>query len=561
MSEQGQAINVTQREQALRMRVFERMTATLSVLGLLLLLAWIPSAISRQVFVQIIFFVVMYGLVVLAWRLKKFSFTVRVLVVLSLLLLAGAYVLFQNGLVGAGRIWLMMVPLVAALLLGRTGFTLMTVVSALIYVLAAFLITQGQLTLLQAENPIDVGSWAVEALVPLGSLLLIGVMILDYRLTILRTSAEAQMHADEARAAQAIAREEAARAQRQADRMDRAATLARTITRMQDPEELIWRLVQELTEVFELYHANIFLVKAQGELLSLRAAAGERGMELVQAGWELQIGDNELPAQVAQSGREDAMVLAMHPRLPEARAEAAFPLLFRGENLGVLDLYTLAPSFTPEDLRVLRIVADQVAATLNTLQLLRQTEARAQELRNLYAQYSAESWATLLEDEQAPPQHAVGTTPPPQVQLLAREVMATGNARVEKSEVGHLLVVPLVSREIALGYLAFVRETARGGWDAETLTLVDAAAERLAVALDMVRLILTSRRRAFYEEQLGRFGDLIWASPRVEAIMERSVRELGRMLGASDVALYITPPAEEGEGTPGTGPLPATVVE
>jgi len=69
------------------------------------------------------------------------------------------------------------------------------------------------------------------------------------------------------------------------------------------------------------------------------------------------------------------------------------------------------------------------------------------------------------------------------------------------------------------------------------------------VTLDNTRLLIEARRQALYDEQLGRLDDLIWQTPNPEAIMERSVRELGRFLGAHEVQLYLTPSAEQGEST------------
>jgi GAF domain-containing protein len=80
-----------------------------------------------------------------------------------------------------------------------------------------------------------------------------------------------------------------------------------------------------------------------------------------------------------------------------------------------------------------------------------------------------------------------------------------------------------------------------GDWDAETRVFIEAAAERLALALDNTRLLVQTRRQAFYQEQLGRLDDVVWRNPSTAAIMEGSVQELGRVLDASEVQVYLTP--------------------
>jgi GAF domain-containing protein len=99
-----------------------------------------------------------------------------------------------------------------------------------------------------------------------------------------------------------------------------------------------------------------------------------------------------------------------------------------------------------------------------------------------------------------------------------------------------------------LGYLAFTRATEKGNWNADARSTIMMAAERLAVALDNTRLLVEARRQALYDEQLSQLGDLIWQTPSPEVIMEQSVRELGRFLGASEAQLYLTPEGVEQHG-------------
>ena len=372
---------------------------------------------------------------------------------------------------------------------------------------------------------------------------------------------ELQTSAELAQRVQQQALEDAQRAHRQADRLDRVALLSRTLSRIRDRDALLRRLVEELVTTFGLYQANLFLVDSRGERLDLVAAAGVHGQDLVAAGWTLPVGGESLPGRVAQIGAAETAIPAGDERFPLRRAEVALPMLFGGELLGVLDIYGSRKPFAEEDVRIFRVLSDQVAATLNILRLLDETAARAQELRTLYAQMAGASWRALLEVEGVARQVEVGSVPQAALQSLAAEALVDGKPRVaELAEApgGWLLVVPLLWRETALGYVAFTRAAQRGEaavpWDAETLLLATMAAERLAAAFDTVRLLRDSRRKALYQEQLARVGDLIWSSLDVETIMRHGVREMGSLLDAGDVTLVLAPP--EVVQLPGTGPLP-----
>ena len=552
---------LTEREVQFRNWLLERFLQFSVVAGVLLLLIWIPAAIGRGFLWQIPIFLGLYGFSLALAFIKTWSARVRIGGFLSILLFSGIYVLAQNGLVGAGRFWLLLVPLLATLLVRQRGLLVWSIITLGSYIVVALSYTQGWLTPLQAQNPLDPGSWAMEAFVPVAVVVVLGLTISEYRRFLSHSMVELQTSAELAQRVQQQALEDAQRAHRQADRLDRVALLSRTLSRIRDRDALLRRLVEELVTTFGLYQANLFLVDSRGEPLDLVAAAGVHGQDLVAAGWTLPVGGESLPGRVAQIGAAETAIPAGDERFPLRRAEVALPMLFGGELLGVLDIYGSRKPFAEEDVRIFRVLSDQVAATLNILRLLDETAARAQELRTLYAQMAGASWRALLEVEGVARQVEVGSVPQAALQSLAAEALVDGKPRVaELAEApgGWLLVVPLLWRETALGYVAFTRAAQRGEaavpWDAETLLLATMAAERLAAAFDTVRLLRDSRRKALYQEQLARVGDLIWSSLDVETIMRHGVREMGSLLDAGDVTLVLAPP--EVVQLPGTGPLP-----
>ena len=172
---------LTEREVQFRNWLLERFLQFSVVAGVLLLLIWIPAAIGRGFLWQIPIFLGLYGFSLALAFIKTWSARVRIGGFLSILLFSGIYVLAQNGLVGAGRFWLLLVPLLATLLVRQRGLLVWSIITLGSYIVVALSYTQGWLTPLQAQNPLDPGSWAMEAFVPVAVVVVLGLTISEYR--------------------------------------------------------------------------------------------------------------------------------------------------------------------------------------------------------------------------------------------------------------------------------------------------------------------------------------------------------------------------------------------
>lgn len=460
--------------------------------------------------------------------------------------------LLRAGVQGVGKLFLALFVFVSTIFLGRAAGMLSLGLTMATLGVLGWLFTAGHLTVAPAiaQSNTSVFAWVSYSI----NLFIVALFLMasqNYLLprlvsALVRSRQLADEVVSERQQAEAVARE----ASWQADQVRAAAALGRKLVGLRDRETLMQSLVNEMAQTFDLYQASLFLLDARSRRLRLSAASGERGMAWVAAGWEISVGGSSLPGQVAQSGKEQMMRLVAGeiPRLPESQFEASLPLMMRGELLGVLDLHRAAKPFTTEETEVFRIVADYAASALDNLRVLAETDAQLQEMRALYTQYTAASWAALMETEHVDTYAvAEGEYVEALARALAEEAMAKRAPQSMPLEDGehYLLVVPLIAREYPLGYVALVRsiEGHEGleGERSDLLAVIEMAANRLALALDNTRLLMETRRRAMYEQQLGRIGDVVWASPTPEMIMERSVQELGRLLGASSVTLHLAP--------------------
>ena len=175
-----------------------------------------------------------------------------------------------------------------------------------------------------------------------------------------------------------------------------AARVARNVTSILDPDELLQQTVDIICDEFSFYYAGVFLVDSTGQWAVLRAGRGEPGRKMIAEGHKLAVGGNSMigsaiqqrQARIALDVGEEA-VFFKNPHLPHTRSEMALPLVVHDEAIGALTVQsTEEAAFSEEDIAALQAMADQLAVAIHNArlhrrnqELLRQAERRARLLR------------------------------------------------------------------------------------------------------------------------------------------------------------------------------------
>lgn len=184
--------------------------------------------------------------------------------------------------------------------------------------------------------------------------------------------------------------------QRRARLLEAGATVSQAITSILNLDTLLQTTVQMIGEQFGFHYVGIFLLDESGEWLTMRAASGDAGAQMLTEGHRLKVGSLSLPG-VAVSRRqvmlaqatEDEPSQAIRTWLPLTRAEMALPLSV-GENIiGALAVQSTEENpFDQDAVRALQALADQLATAISNARLYAENE-------KLLAQ--AERRARLLE--------------------------------------------------------------------------------------------------------------------------------------------------------------------
>ncbi len=318
-----------------------------------------------------------------------------------------------------------------------------------------------------------------------------------------------------------------------AEMMERIVSLSRAMYRMRDMGSFMREIPARIGTAFDLCQVEVF--RANQQLDSLRLVGRAQGI----------ISAQEAIFRPLEMTSPEGRAVLLGGEVWEEREGPcpilwAVPLTVRGDVIGVL-VFAFREKPPEEVQRALRMLADEVAYAVDSLEMMERLAERMRQLTHLYGQ-------TLLSGggENETCRFEIGQFPDEQLQRMTEAARRSGEYQVaplEGEEGGELLVFPLIWRGLYLGSIALVADQ----WDASRLSAVEEAARRMAMVLENTYLLLDSRRRALLEEALRTLGDKVWANLSLRSVMETSVRELGRLLGAQEVSLYIEPVAlEEG---------------
>ncbi|PWH12628.1 MAG: hypothetical protein DDG60_11995 [Anaerolineae bacterium] len=195
-------------------------------------------------------------------------------------------------------------------------------------------------------------------------------------------------------------------ARRRALQLETVAEISREVSGSLIVDNLLRQAVNLVRERFNFYHAAVFLVDSAGEYAVIREATGEAGAQMKRAGHKLGVGSKSLVGRATLE--KEALVVNdvskdqnyyPNPLLPETKAEACLPLRVGDRILGVLDVQsTKVYAFTSENVKILQILADQLAVAVVNSELFAEAQERLSQHRLLHHVTTAAASSTTIEE-------------------------------------------------------------------------------------------------------------------------------------------------------------------
>ncbi|MBN1119714.1 MAG: GAF domain-containing protein [Anaerolineae bacterium] len=194
--------------------------------------------------------------------------------------------------------------------------------------------------------------------------------------------------------------------QNRARRLQATNEISQAASSILNPEILLQLVVERVSDAFNYYHSQIFLIDEDRDWASLRASTGDVGKQLLEQGHKIRVGSRSVIGQVTSTGEtvitrdaEDDPVHRRNELLPDTRSEMALPLKTGDRVIGALDVQSvLSDAFDTEAQAILQSLADQIAVTLENAQLFQEIQDRVAELTTVNLVSQTVSRAQTLDE-------------------------------------------------------------------------------------------------------------------------------------------------------------------
>ena len=306
----------------------------------------------------------------------------------------------------------------------------------------------------------------------------------------------------------------------------------------QQPKELLNRIVRTISDKFNFYHIGIFLFDENREYAVLRAANSQGGQHMLERRHQLKIGGAGVVGYVSQSGSprisldtgSDA-VFFNNPDLPKTRSEMALPLKYGSKTIGVLDIQSTLPSaFNNEDVNLLSALANQIAIVINTVLPTERAEySRISKKATGIEQLEKQSGYSYLPDGTISTARTLNSATLDQALASGETVILARPSKENPST----LAVPVKFREQIIGFIHVEASEVNRKWTEDEISIIQSISDRASLAIENARLFEETERRAEHEQLIAQVTSRIGASNNMDSILQTTIQELGRALGAS----------------------------
>lgn len=518
-----------------RERILFNILLVMSALGLVLLGNNALLSFQEERWLSLGIYISIYIWTIGAAFFRRLPYSIRTGSLLSIIYILGTVSLFQDGLVGNGRVYLITFSVITGILLGiRPGVLAIFLGSASLAVY--------DLRVYTAPLPAEAGEalaslFLVQSFLAFTIVSIVITVSMTTLLNVLHKSLEKEKHL-----AEDLHRERGQltlRVEERTEDLERrlvqirtAAEITRTISSMLDPQILLQRVVNLLQERFDLYYVGVFILDEKKEFAVLRAATGTAGIQMLADGHRLGVGSASMigwttqhkqPRVALDVGRE--AVHFNNPLLPLTRSELALPLTVGDRSLGALTIQSsIAEAFDQDDIIVLQGIADSLATALENSELFKQTQDNLEQIRNLHRQYLVKAWS--------------------EVDLPESSLSYTyQNLQIPALEAPACLTIPIVLRDQVIGQVEIEGDKAE--LTAEEKIYVDAITTEAAVALENVRLLRETQQRAEKERLVSEVAGKVRASMEVDTVLQTTIREVSRILRATSGTIQLNTRASQ----------------
>ncbi|MCC6905794.1 MAG: GAF domain-containing protein, partial [Anaerolineae bacterium] len=336
------------------------------------------------------------------------------------------------------------------------------------------------------------------------------------------------------------------------DQLNAAAQVSRIAALTLDLSQSLGRVAHALHEQLGYPEVRIYLADMPRQRLIVQAGAGPESERMMHAATRTPLDESSLIGRAALLGESQVGGGVEMPKFAGGvaqPAEVAIPLQAGGRTLGVLHVVADRPgAFGREDVDILRLICDQIAAAVENARLYDESKSSLVEIEALNRRLTQTAWEEHVNEAEDALRHTLD--PEGHWPDLAERITDSVEVRAETfidASGRNVLAAPLVLRGQPVGTLAVTRP-ADERWTMDEVVLVESIASRMVMIAEGIRLVEESSRRAERERQVNEVSaDLIQRAASVDSILQTALNKLSGALGSDHVSLRIgAPPVEPG---------------
>ncbi len=316
-------------------------------------------------------------------------------------------------------------------------------------------------------------------------------------------------------------------------------------------EKRLDKAVQQIQQHWACYQVLVYLYNEPARQLVVTAGSGQTGAEMKTLGYIVPL---DASAPVARAARRQEIIQIDDVRqepdwqavtlLPDTLAVMAVPIILpeTGQLIGVLELHANRTAVWNQDDRLtLRALAAQLAFAVQNTNLLALTEEKLEQVQAGQEQYTRQIWqkerltrrgkgaahyspvgAALLDDRL--------------VQQARRQALRLAGPTVtplDLPEAPPALLAPVKLRGVTIGNVQLHGFAPARTWTDDDLAVVEAVADAVAQTVETLRLFDETQEQATREYLIAEISGKMRRAPDLETLLQTTVRELGRALGAN----------------------------
>jgi GAF domain-containing protein len=562
------SINSEDHISVFRDRILQYILLGSCLFGLITLATNLSTPISRGLWSVVIAYTTAYLLMVLITFLRNLSLPVRTAFFLLVLYLLSLSSLFDAGLSGTGRVFLLTFVVFATVLLGNRQGVFAGIAAVLTLIVFGWLMSSNiipQPPVSVMANSINFDQWISETtdflLLCVAVTSSIIVLTTGLRNTITTQVILSDELTKERNALEQTVQERISEIQQRATQVETASQIARDISILSNLDDLLNNAVNLIHDRFGYYHAGIFLLDEHNEFAVLRAATGEAGRTMIEWNHRLRVGEIGIVGYVVAQGESrvsldvsEDPVHFKNPILPLTRSEAALPLIVGDQIIGALDVQSeKAGAFGPDDVKILQRIADQLAVAVEKTRLVEKLQQSVNELETSYQTFTQKSWRAHLKAthrnynyryRQSKIDEVVSDNPEAIQALDRKEPVITSSIDRTNEEKGFVVVaLPIKLRNQVLGVvdIQFEGKTI----PSDVVPMLETITNRLALALENARLFEQTVRRAERERKVLEITSKIRSTNDPQQMLRVALEELQGALKASRAQIVLQPQTRE----------------